>query len=174
MFCSQSKVVCSVQSTGYFIACLLDLKSCVFSFVAKDGQEQLYQQVLEDRYSRVTRALANSFPLSFPLSPSFPLFIPPHSFLSPLSSHSLNRLNHYDCLVTPRKAIESHVFPWHQISLLIEYEPLTAPLFLPDSLTSAKLKEYYILKTARQVVPSEILAPKQAEGISVLVDNSSG
>ena len=143
MFCSQSKVVCSVQSTGYFIACLLDLKSCVFSFVAKDGQEQLYQQVLEDRYSRVTRTLANSLPLSFPLSPSLlsclhpsPFLLP---FLSPLSSYSLSRLNHYDCLVTPRKAIESHMFPWHQISLLIEYEPLTALCSHLSLQTSAKL-----------------------------------
>lgn len=61
-----------------------------------------------------------------------------------------SRFHHYDCLVVPMDSI-ADTFPWEKISLLVEYEPLSTPLFPEGSYpNSVRLKQYLILRTVRE------------------------
>ena len=60
--------------------------------------------------------------------------------------HVLNcmcRFQTCDCLIISQSAICTHLFPWQLVTLLVEYEPVSVPLF-PEGVA---LDEYLILRT---------------------------
>ena len=66
----------------------------------------------------------------------------------------LYRFQHYQCLVVPESAVTFPNFPWEQVSLVIEYEPIKNAIFsneLPN-----QLKEYIILQTVKETTVNNI------------------
>ena len=60
----------------------------------------------------------------------------------------------YDCLVISRSAISAYLFPWQLITLLVEYEPVSVPLFSEGVSEDVALEEYLILRTVNDVLAS--------------------
>ena len=66
----------------------------------------------------------------------------------------------FDCLVVSRSAISAHLFPWQLVTLLVEYEPVSVPLFSGGVSESVVLEEYLILRTVDDVLASSLAQGK--------------
>lgn len=76
------------------------------------------------------------------------------------------RFNHYDCLVVSLSSLANHaLFPWDRVSLLIEYEQLTAPLF--GSKSSLEMSE----RAADRLHLKKYVSLRTVQGISATISS---
>ena len=59
-------------------------------------------------------------------------------------------IHHYDCLVMPCTAVSLSLFPWDLVTLVLEYEPLAAPLFLSGDIPH-NIHQYIVLNTVTEL-----------------------